>query len=230
MGLNCVRPVDPLCAMIPRNTELDATPIKESGLPIIFLIGGPGAGKSTQCIRVAQHYGFCAIISTQLLRTEVTTGTQRGIILAYLMSEDKLIPSDVMVELIKAKMLRNLHDTRGFLLSGFPREKTQCYHFDKEIRQPDLVLRLYVRDSLLIDRILAKTIATTERPDRSIDENWQRIKKHSRMTKSILRYYKKQLVIIDGEKDETEVFEDICSVIDNVIINFPNTPNKKAVN
>lgn len=46
MGLNCVRPVDPLCALIPRSTELDVSTIRESRLPIIFLIGGPGAGKS----------------------------------------------------------------------------------------------------------------------------------------------------------------------------------------
>lgn len=47
MGLNCVRPVDPLCAVIPRDNGLDASPIRESELPIIFLIGGPGAGKSS---------------------------------------------------------------------------------------------------------------------------------------------------------------------------------------
>lgn len=45
MGLNCVRPVDPLSALIPRSDELDVSTIKESKLPIIFLIGGPGAGK-----------------------------------------------------------------------------------------------------------------------------------------------------------------------------------------
>ncbi|KAG5326982.1 KAD1 kinase, partial [Acromyrmex heyeri] len=228
MGLNCVRPVDPLCAVIPRNIILDATPIKESGLPIICLIGGPGAGKSTQCTRIAQHYGFCAIISRQLLRTEVATGTQRGVILAYLMSEGKLIPADVIVELIKAKMLSSLHDKRGFLLSGFPREKTQCQHLDRQIRPPDLVLYLYVRDSLLIDRILAKTIAATERPQRSIEENWQRIRERGRLMKPIFRYYKKQLVIIDGEKDETEVFEDICKAIDKIMINFPNRSSKSS--
>jgi len=47
MGLNCVRPVDPLCAVIPRGIELDASSIRESRLPIIFLVGGPGAGKSS---------------------------------------------------------------------------------------------------------------------------------------------------------------------------------------
>jgi len=145
--------------------------------------------------------------------------------LAYLMSEGKLIPSDVMVELIKARMLNSL-DTQGFLLSGFPREKIQCQHFNRQIRPPDLVLYLYVRNSLLMDRVLARTITVTERQERSIDENWRRIKEHSRMIKPILRYYKKQLVVIDGERDEIEVFRDICSTIDNILINFPSTSDK----
>jgi len=33
--------------VIPRSIGLDASPVRESGLPIIFLIGGPGAGKSS---------------------------------------------------------------------------------------------------------------------------------------------------------------------------------------
>ncbi|XP_012539771.1 adenylate kinase isoenzyme 1 [Monomorium pharaonis] len=226
MGLNCVRPVDPLCAVIPRSIELDASPIKESKLPIIFLIGGPGAGKATQCVRIAEHYGFCAIVSRELLRDEVSTGSQRGVILAYLMSEFKLVPADVMVELIKAKMLSSLNSTRGFLVSGFPREKMQWQHFNRQIRPPDLVLYLYVRNSLLMDRILARTITATERQQRSIDENWRRIKEHSRMMKPILKYYKKQLVTIDGEKDEIEVFQDICNAINNTLINFPSTAGK----
>lgn len=177
---------------------------------------------------MAKHYGFCTIIARELLRNEVATGSQRGTILAHLMSNDK-VPADVMVELIKERMLSNLN-TRGFLLGGFPREKTQCKHFNMHIRPPDLVLFLYVRDSLLMDRILARSITATQRRGRSFDENLQRIKEHDKMIKPILRYYKKQLVIINGENDETEVFEDICNAIDNVLKNFPSTSTVKAVN
>ncbi|CAL1673290.1 unnamed protein product [Lasius platythorax] len=146
------------------------------------------------------------------------------------MSDGKIIPADVMVELIKARMLSSLNTSRGFLFSGFPREKAQCKHFNEDIRPPDLVLYLYVRDSLLMDRILARRITATGRQDRSMDENLQRIKDHGKMIKPILRYYKKQLVIINGENDETEVFEDICNAIDNVLKNFPSTSTVKAVN
>ncbi|KAL0108305.1 hypothetical protein PUN28_015089 [Cardiocondyla obscurior] len=225
MGLSCVHPVDPLHAEIPRSVQIDASSIRQSSLPIIFLIGGPGAGRATQAARVADHYGFCAIVSRDLLRSEVSTGSQRGVIVAYLMSEGKLVPSDVMVELIKTRMLDKLGGTRGFLLSGFPREKLQCQNFNQQIRPPDLVLYLYVRNSVLMDRILARTVTSTERQDRSFDENWKRIKNHRRMIKPILRYYKKQLVVIDGEKNETEVFQDICCAIDNLVDKLSKLPS-----
>ncbi|XP_050456763.1 adenylate kinase isoenzyme 1-like [Cataglyphis hispanica] len=229
MGLNCVTPVDPLSALIPRPDKIDVSLIIESKLPIIFMIGGPGAGKTTQCIRVAKHYGFCAIVTRELLRDEVVTGSQRGIIVAHLMSRDKLIPADVMVELIKEKMLGNLH-TQGFLLGGFPREKKQCKNFNTHIRPPDLVLFLSVRDSLLMDRTLGRTITARQRQSRSFDEYLKRIKEQGKMIKPILRYYRKELVTINGENDETEVFEDICAAIDNVLKNFPSTSTVKAVN
>lgn len=139
------------------------------------------------------------------------------------MSEGKLIPSDVMIELIKARMLSSLNASRGFLLIGFPNEKNECNHFDKQIRPPDLVLYLSVRNTLLMDRILARIITSTERRESSFDEQQvKRIKAFSKMIKGIVKYYKKQLVVINGEKNETEVFNDICKAIDNVLVDFPN--------
>ncbi|XP_012215354.1 adenylate kinase isoenzyme 1-like [Linepithema humile] len=220
---NCVKPIDPLSALIPRNNESNVTAIKESTVPIIFLIGGPGAGKATQCTRIEKHYGFCTIITRELLRHEVATGSQKGIILAHLMSEGKNVPPDVMVQLIGEKMLSKLSTTRGFLVSGFPREKMQCKYFNSRIRPPDLVLYLLVRNSLLIDRVLAKTVTTTERQMSIIDDKLLRIKHYQEKIKSVLKYYKKHLVVIDGEKEEAEVFEDICYAIDNVLKKFPSS-------
>ena len=43
---NCMKSTDPLTASLPKSISIDTTAIKESGVPIIFVIGGPGAGKS----------------------------------------------------------------------------------------------------------------------------------------------------------------------------------------
>lgn len=141
------------------------------------------------------------------------------------MSGGKIVPSDVMVPLLEEKMLSKMSTTRGFIISGFPREKMQCKYFDNRIRPPDLVLYLLVRNSLLIDRVLAKAITTTER-QMSIDHKLLRIKNYYEKIKPVLKYYKRRLVIIDGEKEETEVFENIRYAIDNVLKNFPSSSTK----
>lgn len=41
-----MKSTDPLTASLPKSISIDTTAIKESGVPIIFVIGGPGAGKS----------------------------------------------------------------------------------------------------------------------------------------------------------------------------------------
>lgn len=139
------------------------------------------------------------------------------------MSKNEFVPPDVMVQLIETKMLSKLGTTRGFLVSGFPREKMQCKYFNSRIRPPDLVLYLLVRNSLLTDRVMARTVTTTERHMWSIDEHVQKIKTFHERIKPVLRCYRRRIVIIDGEKEEMEVFRDICNAIDNVLKNFPSS-------
>lgn len=43
---NYMRPTDPLSLSLPKGINVDTSPIKRSKLPIIFIIGGPGSGKS----------------------------------------------------------------------------------------------------------------------------------------------------------------------------------------
>jgi adenylate kinase len=53
----------------------------------IWVIGGPGCGKGTQCDRIIEKYGFLHISSGDLLRTEVASGSERGAMLQDLMSK-----------------------------------------------------------------------------------------------------------------------------------------------
>merc|ERR1712013_308851 len=46
--------------------------------PIIWLVGGPGSGKGTQCDRIVGKFGFTHLSSGELLRGEVLSGSPRG--------------------------------------------------------------------------------------------------------------------------------------------------------
>lgn len=46
-------------------------PIQEIQVPIIWVLGGPGSGKGTQCDKIVAKYGFTHLSSGDLLRAEV---------------------------------------------------------------------------------------------------------------------------------------------------------------
>ncbi|XP_036026360.1 adenylate kinase isoenzyme 1-like isoform X3 [Onychomys torridus] len=60
---------------------------------IIFVVGGPGCGKGTQCRNMASKYGFCHVGLGQLLREEAQRRTQRGRQIRDIMQQGRLVPT-----------------------------------------------------------------------------------------------------------------------------------------
>ncbi|KAK2584593.1 hypothetical protein KPH14_006951 [Odynerus spinipes] len=225
---NCFRARDPLEEILPRDSGIDASAVKLVNPPIICLIGGPGAGKTTQSKKVTDKFRLVSIIATDILRDEVHTRSVRGVVLARYMSQGRLVPADVLIELIKTKMLANLNTAKGFLLTGFPRDKDQGKLFEKQVKTPDLVIYLSARNSVLRDRVMAKAITITERRDTSYDAVKERIKAFHKATNPILRYYRKKLVVVDAENDEQTVFDDICQAMEKTLNKLAKTQDQSG--
>merc|ERR1711894_581998 len=60
------------------NMPVDCSALTASGLPIVWVLGGPGCGKGTQCDKIVAKYGFTHLSSGDLLREEVASGSERG--------------------------------------------------------------------------------------------------------------------------------------------------------
>ncbi|XP_063591906.1 adenylate kinase isoenzyme 1-like [Penaeus indicus] len=71
---------------------LDLTPLREAKLPVIFVLGGPGCGKGTQCEKIVKQYGYTHLSSGDLLRDEVKSGSERGKALNEIMEKGDLVP------------------------------------------------------------------------------------------------------------------------------------------
>jgi len=55
-------------------------------------VGGPGSGKGTQCDKIVAKYGFTHLSTGDLLRDEVTSGSERGKQLTQIMEKGDLVP------------------------------------------------------------------------------------------------------------------------------------------
>lgn len=102
-------------------------------MPIIWVLGGPGSGKGTQCARLVERYGFQHLSSGDLLRDEVASGSDKGKELSEMMVKGILVPRAVVLDLIKQAMLKALESAKGFLIDGYPREVEQGVDFEDQV-------------------------------------------------------------------------------------------------
>jgi adenylate kinase family enzyme len=71
---------------------------------IIFVLGGPGSGKGTQCERLVRDFHYYHISVGDVLRDEVKSGSEEGKKLDELMKEAKLVSDELVVGLLKKKI------------------------------------------------------------------------------------------------------------------------------
>ena len=102
------------------------------GKKIVFIVGGPGSGKGTQCDRIVKKYGYCHLSSGDLLREEVASGSERGQKLQEIMTKGELVPLETVLAMIRDKMFAN-SDASGFLIDGYPREVAQGEQFESTV-------------------------------------------------------------------------------------------------
>jgi adenylate kinase len=119
--------------------ETEAIPVpdvnKTEGLvgPVI-LLGPPGAGKGTQAKRISELYGIPQISTGDILRDNISRGTELGKLAGELMERGELVPDELVVQMV-ADRLAQPDCVRGFILDGFPRTVKQAEWLDKHLAE-----------------------------------------------------------------------------------------------
>lgn len=118
---------------------------------IILLFGPPGSGKGTHSSWLSEAYNLHHISTGDLLRKELSMGSEIGIICGNLMKEGKLVSDDLIINILMKEMERV--KSNGYLLDGFPRSVAQAKAlFEKKI-DISLVFNLNCNQEILINRV-----------------------------------------------------------------------------
>ncbi|XP_050817841.1 adenylate kinase isoenzyme 5 [Gopherus flavomarginatus] len=178
---------------------------------IIFVVGGPGSGKGTQCEQLAQKYGFTHLSTGDLLQRELTSSSERSKLIKDIMECGELVPGDIVLALLKEAMIASLGDTKGFLIDGYPRDVKQGEEFECKIGEPKLVLYLDCSTETMSSRLLKRSQCTDD-----AEAVMKRIDTYYQATEPMIAYYEKktQLCKIHAEGTPEEVFLQVCSSVD----------------
>jgi hypothetical protein len=68
---------------------------------VFFVLGNAGAGKGTQCELLSARFGLDHVSAGDLLRKEVSSGSEQGAMIADIMREGSIVPSKVTLSLLR---------------------------------------------------------------------------------------------------------------------------------
>ncbi|GAB4404285.1 MAG: adenylate kinase [Bacteriovoracaceae bacterium] len=207
---------------------------------LIFL-GAPGSGKGTQATRLIKEFGFKHLSTGDLLRKEISEGSDLGKRVAEIMNAGKLVDDNTVLELLKKNCDLN---SVAHIFDGFPRNGEQAKALDEVILKGASSKAVYfeIDLDLLFDRLVnRRTCAncgeiynlkfkppvkvgicdkcgSTELNQRK-DDNEDTVKKRLGVFKEtiepVLKYYglQNRLVRLDASKGSEEVFEELKALI-----------------
>jgi len=185
---------------------------------IVVLFGPPGSGKGTQSTRVARHLLIPHVATGDMLRAEVARGSALGREAEPLMSTGRLVPDDLIVRMIGARITEP-DAAGGALLDGFPRTVPQAEALDAMLRarslRVDAVVSLRVGDDELRRRILNRA-KIEGRTDDTPDAFEERLRTYRNESKPVLDYYREtgtRIVEVDGTGEIADVTRRISAAL-----------------
>ena len=185
----------------------------------LILFGPPGSGKGTQSEKLMAKYGLKHLSTGDILRSEIAGQTALGLEAKKLMDQGQLVPDEVVIGMIRSALANN-PQAKGFLFDGFPRTKAQSEALDALLGQYNasinVLLALKVSEEELVKRLLNRGLTSGRSDDSKEDVIRARLIEYYSKTSVVEEYYNQfgKVVIIKGEGTETEVFNLLCTAID----------------
>ena len=91
----------------------------------IIFIAPPAAGKGTVSARICEKYNIPHISTGDLLRDEISSGSQLGESLKQEMDQGNLISNEIIVNLLRNRISK-VDCNNGYILDGYPRNVEQA--------------------------------------------------------------------------------------------------------
>uniref|UniRef100_A0A7N0RJL3 UMP-CMP kinase n=1 Tax=Kalanchoe fedtschenkoi TaxID=63787 RepID=A0A7N0RJL3_KALFE len=176
---------------------------------VVFVLGGPGSGKGTQCANIVKNYGFSHLSAGDLLRAEIQSGSANGTMIQNMIKEGKIVPYEVTINLLQQAMQQSENDK--FLIDGFPRNEENRAAFEAITHiVPEFVLFFDCSEEEMERRLLGRNQG---RVDDNIETIRKRFKVFLDSTLPVIEHYDSlgKVKKIDAGKPIDEVFDVVKS-------------------
>jgi len=179
---------------------------------IIFVLGGPGSGKGTQCAKLLEEFGDIVHLSAgDLLREHVKSGTADGNMVANMIKNGQIVPAEVTIGLLDKAM--SASGKGKVLIDGFPRNDDNRSTFQR-VMGYDAVAVLFFDcpEEVLEARLLGRNQG---RSDDNIETIKKRFKVFVEQSLPVISYYEKlgKVHRINTNRPVDEIYREVRTIV-----------------
>jgi len=181
---------------------------------VVFVLGGPGSGKGTQCARISEEFRWVHLSAGDLLRAERAKGSELGDQIDHHIKNGTIVPVEVTCSLLENAMIANKDVTNDFLIDGFPRNKDNLDGWQRQMSaKTDVKFTLFFdcTEEICTDRCLQRGMAGSGRTDDNIESLRKRFVTNKESTMPIVNHFEEKGLLkkIDATRSPDEVYGDV---------------------
>lgn len=157
---------------------------------VVFVLGGPGAGKGTQCANLVRDYSFVHLSAGDLLRLErQREGSDYGELINHYIKEGLIVPMEITIALLYQAMKSSPNNR--FLIDGFPRQMDQAEKFEETVCKSQFVLFYDCPEEEMTKRLLERG-KTSGRVDDNLESIKKRFETFRKTSYPVIESYQKE--------------------------------------
>lgn len=174
----------------PQTPEAESDAVVEEKPQVVFVLGGPGAGKGTQCANIVAEFGWVHLSAGDLLRAEQATDSEDSALIKEYIKDGKIVPVEITIRLLLKAMLGS--EKKRFLIDGFPRSMDNREGWERQVGdQVEELFCLNFECSMEeLEKRLLKRGETSGRADDNIESIKKRFVAFQEMTMPVLDLFK----------------------------------------
>ena len=175
--------------------------------PRIVVLGRQGAGKGTQCAKLVEKFGVVHVSTGDMLRAAVAAGTPLGQRAEAIMQAGDLVPDELMIGIVAARLSEDDIMENGVLLDGFPRTPGQADALKAFFDEQGESLTAALNIDVPLDEVKTRMMARGREDDTEESIN-RRLELYEEQTAPLIDWFAARdlLIIVNGLGDEDEVF------------------------
>jgi len=203
--------------------ESGASAIKKAKLSdgkaeVAFVLGGPGAGKGTQCAKIVENFGWVHLSAGDLLRAEKSTKSTNAELINDCIKNGQIVPSTITVSLLLQAMRSN--PGKKFLIDGFPRnEENRATWYRLAEEKTEVVACLFYECGMdELQRRLLERGKTSGRTDDNLESIKLRFVTFQNESMPVVKWFGEHHLLkqISGARPVEDVWADTKKVLEDI--------------